>query len=74
MKQTSRALSIAAFCQQYSIGRTTAYAEIKAGRLRLRKVGTKSLIVFEDAEAWINSLPLARATSSTPSKKPAILR
>jgi excisionase family DNA binding protein len=52
----SRAFSIHEFCPYYGIGRTTAYAEIAAGRLRRRKVGKRSLISKDDAEAWLQGL------------------
>lgn len=52
-----RAFGIAEFCRRYGIGRTTAYAEIAAGRLRRRKVGKRSLITEDDAEAWLKCLP-----------------
>jgi len=52
-----RAFSIDEFCRRYDIGRTTAYAEIAAGRLRRRKVGKRSLITEDDAEAWLRALP-----------------
>jgi len=52
-----RAFNVGEFCRRYGIGRTTAYAEIAAGRLRRRKVGKRSLIAEDDAEAWLNSLP-----------------
>jgi excisionase family DNA binding protein len=38
-------------------GRTTVYEEINAGRLRARKIGRRTLILREDREAWLNSLP-----------------
>jgi hypothetical protein len=53
-----RAFGIGEFCRRYSVGRTTAYAEMKAGRLRRRKVGKRSIIAQEDAEAWLQGLPI----------------
>ena len=53
-----RAFGIEEFCRRYGVGRTTAYAEMKAGRLRRRKVGRRSIIAEEDAEAWLNALPI----------------
>jgi excisionase family DNA binding protein len=53
-----RAFAVEEFCRRYSVGRTTAYAEIKAGRLRRRKVGKRSIIAQEDAEAWLHGLPI----------------
>jgi len=62
----SRAFNIEEFCRRYGIGRTTAYAEIAAGRLRRRKVGKRSLITEEDAEAWLKSLPDPSADGASP--------
>jgi hypothetical protein len=53
------ALTIAEFCQRYSIGRSSAYAEIRDGHLPLRKCRGRSLILIGDAERWAASLPLA---------------
>jgi excisionase family DNA binding protein len=52
-----RAFGIDEFCRRYGVGRTTAYAEMAAGRLRRRKVGKRSLVAEDDAEAWLASLP-----------------
>jgi hypothetical protein len=52
------AMTIAEFCAWARIGRTMAYAEVKAGRLQLRKAGAKSLVTREAAEAWLRSLPV----------------
>lgn len=41
------------------IGRTTLYAEIKAGRLKARKIGKRTLITAEAAKAFLDSLPEA---------------
>lgn len=47
------------FCKWASIGRTRCYSEVKKGRLRLRKLGKRSLILLEDAQAWRASLQVA---------------
>ena len=52
-----RAFSIREFCDRYSIGRTRAYEEIAAGRLRAVKVGRRTLIPKDSAEAWLAALP-----------------
>lgn len=52
-----RAFSIAEFGYRYAIGRTTTYQEIKSGRLKVLKVGRRSLITETDAEAWLAALP-----------------
>jgi excisionase family DNA binding protein len=54
-----RAFSVAEFCRRYGIGRTKAYAEIAAGRLGAVKVGQRTLITDDAAEAWLASLPAA---------------
>jgi excisionase family DNA binding protein len=59
-----RAFGVEEFCRRYGVGRTTAYAEIKAGRLPRRKIGRRSLIAEDDAEAWLHALPIV-ITSGT---------
>ena len=54
-----RAMSLAQFCQSYGVGRTTAYAEIKQGRLRARKCGKRTIITEDDGDDWLKSLPPA---------------
>ncbi|MDA9539646.1 hypothetical protein ACM41_26460 [Bradyrhizobium sp. CCBAU 21362] len=55
---TPRALTVKEFCQQYGIGQTQFYEEVKEKRLTVRKVGRKSLITRDDAEIWLRSLPM----------------
>jgi hypothetical protein len=55
------AMGVNEFCRWSCIGKTKAYAEIKAGRLRVRKIGAKTVVLRSDAEAWLNSLPTASA-------------
>jgi excisionase family DNA binding protein len=52
-----RAFSIREFCRRYGIGRTNAYQEIATGRLRAAKVGRRTLITHDAAEAWLAALP-----------------
>jgi hypothetical protein len=52
-----RAMSIDGFCKGYGIGRTKAYEEINAGRLKARKAGKRTIIAEDDAEAWLGLLP-----------------
>lgn len=52
-----RAYTISEFCRDYGPGRTKAYQEIKNGRLRAVKVGSKTIIRADDAEAWLANLP-----------------
>ncbi len=52
-----RAMSVARFSEDYAIGRTKAYEELRSGRLRGRKVGKRTIISQDDAEAWLRKLP-----------------
>ena len=52
-----RALTVRGFLERYGIRRDLFYAEVNAGRIKLRKAGQRSLIAVEDAEAWFASLP-----------------
>jgi hypothetical protein len=54
------ALSIAQFCEYAAIGRTAAFSEIRSGRLIAHKRGRSTIILIEDADVWLQSLPLAR--------------
>ena len=56
MKIEKRAFSIDEFCNRYGIGRTSAYAEIKARRLPIIKVGKRTLVPADAAEAWLKKL------------------
>jgi hypothetical protein len=40
-------------------GRTKAYSEINAGRLKAVKVGAKTLILADELKRYLNSLPAA---------------
>lgn len=51
-----RAYTIDEVCALVSLGRTRLYEEIGAGRLRVRKVGRKSLILAQDVDAWLENL------------------
>lgn len=44
------------FCGRHSISRTAAYREINDGRLRITKVGRRTLVARTDAEAWLELL------------------
>ena len=63
-----RAFSVCQFCRRYGVGRTTAYAEIAAGRLRAVKVGHRTLITNDAAEAWLASLPELRRPDAARAK------
>jgi hypothetical protein len=47
-----QAYDVQSFAKAYGISRAQIYIEIKAGRLRIFKVGRRTLISCEAAEAW----------------------
>ena len=51
------AMSVNEFCANYNVGRTTAYAEINAGRLRAVKASRRTLISAQAAREWFEALP-----------------
>ena len=53
-----RAFALLDFCTRYGISRSTAFREMRAGRLTARKLGKKLLIREEDAEAWLAAIPV----------------
>lgn len=57
--ENSGAFTVEEFLAWARIGRTRAYDEIAAGRLKIKKFGRKTLIARSDAEAWLNALPEA---------------
>lgn len=50
-------LSIAEVTKALGVGRSTLYALIKEGRLPVRKLGTRTLVLRSDLEAFIEALP-----------------
>jgi predicted DNA-binding transcriptional regulator AlpA len=52
-----RAYRIPDFCWRYGVSRSMAYKLAKEGRLRLVKIGGRSLILHEDAEALLRESP-----------------
>jgi excisionase family DNA binding protein len=56
-KKRKLALSIAELVEVSGLGRSFIYEEIKAGHLVARKAGRRTLILHEDAESWLTSLP-----------------
>lgn len=48
--------------QHLGIGLTALYVEIRAGRIKVRKFGRRSLIGADDLKAWFARLPEKEAT------------
>jgi hypothetical protein len=57
MLENKGALTVDEFCGWANIGRSKFYQEVTEGRLKLRKVGRKSVVTVGDARAWLDSLP-----------------
>jgi hypothetical protein len=58
---TGGAMSVDQTCEYTGMGKTKFYAEVKAGRLEVRKNGSKSVVFRSEAERWLRSLPTATA-------------
>ncbi len=55
------ALTVADVTRRTGIGRTSIFEAIRAGRLRARKAGARTLVMADDLKAFLDSLPDARA-------------
>jgi hypothetical protein len=51
------ACSIAELSQMSGVGRSFLYEEIKARRLIVTKAGRRSIVLYNDALAWLTTLP-----------------
>jgi hypothetical protein len=58
-----RAMSIARFSEDYAVAKI--FEELKSGRLRGRKIGTRTIISQDDAEAWLQRLPAVPVAKTT---------
>ncbi|WAV88897.1 helix-turn-helix domain-containing protein [Oxalobacter aliiformigenes] len=57
-KTTGKLLfSVKEFCEMVGIGRTTFYQEVKAGRIKAKKMGRSTLIPKSELERFIEELP-----------------
>jgi hypothetical protein len=52
-------MTVDQFCHWANLGRSKFYREVSDGRIRLRKIGRKSVVTVGDAEAWLDALPEA---------------
>jgi hypothetical protein len=56
-QETLGGFSINDFCKWVGIGRTAAYAQIRDGRLTVRKLGKRTIVPVAEAQRWFNALP-----------------
>ncbi|WP_374622451.1 DNA-binding protein [Devosia sp.] len=56
MADEREAYTIEAFCRAFSTSRSQTYRELAAGRLRAVKLGSRTLILRADADAWAAAL------------------
>jgi excisionase family DNA binding protein len=53
---TKAALTVNEFLFTTGIGRTKFYSEVKSGRIKVVKVGTKTLVLASELAAWLARL------------------
>lgn len=53
------ARSIDDFCNDIGLGRSALYKRARLGEITIRKIGRRSVILDEDADAFLRSLPVA---------------
>jgi excisionase family DNA binding protein len=63
------AFSVPAACKVAGVGRTKIYEAISSGALRARKNGAKNLILREDLQRWLESLPTEKAAAASPKRR-----
>jgi excisionase family DNA binding protein len=73
MTSTPLAYSIAEACKLTSVGRTTLYAAIKAGDLKIHKIGRRTLISANDLACWFDSNLVVRLSTSEDSNRANVL-
>jgi hypothetical protein len=54
---TRRAQSVPAFAKDIGVGKSTLWEEIRAGRPRAVRLGGRTLLLAEDRERYLRSLP-----------------
>ena len=61
MDVNKAAMSVNEFCGWAGIGRSKFYQEVADGRIPIRKIGRRSVVLIADAQSWLESLPTAGA-------------
>ena len=55
--ESKQAYTVAQFCRQFGVSRSTFYRMIRDGEIRTKKLGARTLVRAEDAKEWLDSLP-----------------
>ena len=55
--QDKRSFTIEGFMASYGVSRNRVYDEINKGRLIARRLGGRTMIARDDADAWLAALP-----------------
>jgi hypothetical protein len=56
--ETAAAFSILEFCAWAGVGRSSAYQQLRDGKLRAKKIGKRTVVLRADAEHWLAELPV----------------
>jgi hypothetical protein len=56
------AFTVDEFCQRNDMSRTTFYALLKAGELKAKKRGSRTIVLASDELSWLSSLPDYQST------------
>ena len=59
----SLAVSVKEACKITSLGRTTFYKHVKSRKIPTRKVGNRTIVLLDELEEALKSLPLAGSVS-----------
>ena len=60
------AYDLAGLANAIGVGRSTVFRLIKSGAIATRKLGSRTLILREDAEQYLRSLPVNNPQKGTP--------
>jgi hypothetical protein len=60
------AYSIDELSEMAGVGRSFLYEEVKAGHLVVTKAGRRSIVLHDDAVAWLTALPKLAPASTPP--------
>lgn len=58
-----RALSVKEACKYLSLGRTSFYKLVKSGQIPARKCGHRTIVLADELDLMLESLPLAGKVS-----------